>query len=290
MSAAVAAAGATPRRRKRLRRGGSPLGIAVLVIVTVFWIAPFVLLIMTAVRTEADFLSNGPFSLPGALTLSSFDKAWETGGFATTYTNSALVTLIKVPLGIAIAAPLAYSVAKLRLRLGGAVLFIVLLGLSIPIFIILVPMFSMLRSANLIDSIWGLVPPYLAVGLPFEVLILQSFFKEFPDDLADAARIDGASEWRIFRSVVLPLSKPALITVVILDAVATWNELLMALIILSSAEHRTVPVGLLNFQGQFTTNYTGLSAGILIAIVPILIVYALLQKWIVGGLAGALKG
>jgi raffinose/stachyose/melibiose transport system permease protein len=189
-----------------------------------------------------------------------------------------------------IAAPLAYSVAKLRLRFGGALLFVVLLGLSIPIFIILVPMFSLLRSADLVDNIWGLLPPYLAVGLPFQVLILQTFFREFPDDIGDAARIDGASEWRIFRSVVLPLSKPALITVFILDAVATWNELLMALIVLSSAEHRTVPVGLLNFQGQFTTNYTGLSAGILIAIVPILIVYALLQKWIVGGLAGALKG
>jgi raffinose/stachyose/melibiose transport system permease protein len=128
------------------------------------------------------------------------------------------------------------------------------------------------------------------VGLPFEVLILQTFFRELPDDLSDAARVDGASELRIFCSVVLPLSMPALITVFILDAVATWNELLMALIILSSAEHRTVPLGLLNFQGQFATNYTGLSAGILIAIVPILVVYGLLQRWIVGGLAGALKG
>lgn len=286
MTAATVAA-ATPRRTHRRRL---PLSRGAVVIVTLFWIAPFVVLLTTAFRTETDFLAHGPFSLPSEFTLSSFKTAWNTGQFGTTYVNSMLVTLVKVPLGVAIAAPLAYSVAKLRLRFGGAVLFIVLLGVAIPIFIILVPMFTLLRSANLVDSIWGLLPPYLAVGLPFEVLILTTFFREFPDDLADAARVDGASEWRIFRSVVLPLSLPALITVFILDAVATWNELLMALIILSSAEHRTVPVGLLNFQGQFTTNFTGLSAGILIAIVPILIVYALLQKWIVGGLAGALKG
>ena len=263
---------------------------SLLVVATLAWIAPFAVLLLTAFRSQADFLTNGPWSLPSELTLSTFGEAWETGQFATTYRNSLIVTLVKVPLGVAIAAPLAYSVAKLRLRFGRAILFTVLLGLSIPIFIILVPTFAMLRSASLVDSLWGLLPPYLAVGLPFEVLILQTFFREFPDDLSDAARVDGASEWRIFRRIVLPLSLPALVTVFILDAVATWNELLMALIILSSSEKRTVPLGLLNFQGQFATDYTGLSAGILIAVVPILIVYALLQRWIIGGLAGALKG
>ena len=276
--------------RGRRVRLGVVIRRAVLVVATLAWVSPFVVLLMTAFRSQADFLANGPWSLPRALTLDSLSHAWNTGQFATTYRNSVLVTLVKVPLGVAIAAPLAYSVAKLRLRFARAVLFTVLLGLSIPIFIILVPTFSMLREASLVDSIWGLLPPYIAVGLPFQVLILQTFFRELPDDLADAARVDGASEWRIFLRIVLPLSKPALVTVLILDAVATWNELLMALIILSSAEHRTVPLGLLNFQGQFATDYTGLSAGILIAIIPILLVYALLQRWIVGGLAGALKG
>jgi raffinose/stachyose/melibiose transport system permease protein len=263
---------------------------SLLVVAAAVWVSPLVVLILTAFRSQADFLAHGPWSVPRELTLDSAKEAWTTGQFATTYQNSLLVTLVKVPLSVAIAAPLAYSVAKLRLRFSRTILFTVLLGLSIPIFIILVPTFSMLRSANLVDNIWGLLPPYLAVGLPFQVLILQTFFREFSDDLADAARVDGASEWRIFRSIVLPLSKPALITVFILDAVATWNELLMALIILSSAENRTVPLGLLNFQGQFATDYTGLSAGILIAVIPILIVYAVLQRWIIGGLAGALKG
>jgi raffinose/stachyose/melibiose transport system permease protein len=290
MSQAAATTAAALPRRAAPRRRISPRR-PLLVLAMLIWISPFVVLVLTAFRSETDFLSHGPWSIPSSLTLSSFSKAWDTGQFGITYRNSILVTLIKVPLGVAIAAPLAYSIAKLRLRWGGAILFIILLGLSIPIFIIIVPMFTMLRSANLVDSIWGLLPPYLAVGLPFEVLILQTFFRQFPDDLADAARIDGASEFRIFRSVVLPLSTPALITVLILDTVATWNELLMALIVLSSAEHRTVPLGLLNFQGQFATNYTGLSAGILIAIVPILVIYALLQRWILSGLtAGALKG
>ena len=133
--------------------------------------------------------------------------------------------------------------------------------------------------------------PYLAFGIPFEVLVLQSFFRQLPDELIEAAKMDGAGPWRIFFTLILPLSTPALVTVFILDAVSTWNEFLFALILLSSDANKTIPVGLLNFQGQFSNNNTGLAAGILIAVVPILIAYIFLQRWIVGGLtAGATKG
>ena len=123
------------------------------------------------------------------------------------------------------------------------------------------------------------------------MLVLQSFFRQLPDEIIEAAKIDGAGPWRIFFTIILPLSTPALVTVFILDAVATWNEFLFALILLNSDAHKTIPVGLLNFQGQFANNNTGLAAGILIAVVPILIAYIFLQRWIVGGLtAGATKG
>jgi raffinose/stachyose/melibiose transport system permease protein len=166
-----------------------------------------------------------------------------------------------------------------------------LLGLTVPIFIAVVPIFTLLRQVGLTDSVWGLLPPYLAFGLPFEVLILTAFFKRIPQEVIESARIDGASELKIFVRIVLPLSLPVLITVAILDAVATWNELVMALVLLSSPGHRTVPLALLNFQGQFTTNFPALCAGILIALLPILVAYGFLQRWIVSGLtAGAVKG
>ena len=127
--------------------------------------------------------------------------------------------------------------------------------------------------------------------LPFAMLIILAGLQGVPIELLEAAKIDGAGTWRIFFTIMLPLSTPALVTVAILDGVATWNELLMELIILNSENSKTVPVALLNFQGQFANNNTGLAAGILIAVVPILIAYILLQKWIVGGLtAGATKG
>jgi raffinose/stachyose/melibiose transport system permease protein len=277
----------TPRERPK---GGIGMTI-IIALVALLWISPLVLLVITAVRPLSDFVANGPLSWPQQWTMQNFADAWGVGNFATTYRNSAFLLILKVPLGVLISAMLAFALAKLRLRFGTVIMFAVFLGLTIPIYITIVPVFVLLRSFGLVDSVPGLVGPYLAFGIPFEVLVLQSFFRQLPDELIEAAKMDGAGPWRIFFTIVLPLSTPALVTVLILDAVATWNEFLFALILLSSDANKTIPVGLLNFQGQFANNNTGLAAGILIAVVPILIAYIFLQRWIVGGLtAGATKG
>ena len=273
------------------KRKGSIGMTIILTLVALLWISPLVLLVITALRPLSDFVASGPLAWPQEWTLQNFADAWGVGNFATTYRNSGFLLILKVPLGVLISAMLAFALAKLRLRFGAAIMFAVFLGLTIPIYITIVPVFILLRSMGATDSVPGLVGPYLAFGIPFEVLVLQSFFRQLPDELIEAAKMDGAGPWRIFFTLVLPLSTPALVTVLILDAVATWNEFLFALILLSSDAHKTIPVGLLNFQGQFANNNTGLAAGILIAVVPILIAYIFLQRWIVGGLtAGATKG
>ena len=277
--------------RARAQRGRRVVGTGVLLVAAAFWALPLLALILTAIKTPADFGANGALAIPHSFTLHNFVDGWNIGQFGTAFRNSGFLTLVKVPIGVVLASLLSFSLSKLKLPLRRIIIFTMLMGLTIPIFIAVVPIFTMLRSVGLTDSLWGLIPPYLAFGLPFETLILTSFFGTVPDEIIEAARIDGAGAITVFFRILLPLSLPALTTVAILDAVATWNELLIALILLSSPEHRTVPLALLNFQGQFTTNFSGLSAGILIAIVPILLVYALLQKWIVSGLtAGAVKG
>ena len=275
---------------QRRRKGGIP-GTILLAIGAIIWISPLVLLLITSVRPLADFIANGPLAWPKEFTLGNFSQAWNVGKFATTYRNSTILLVLKVPIGVLLSAMLAFALSKLRIRFRRTIMFAVFLGLTIPIYITIVPVFVMARSIGLTDSLLGLVGPYLAFGIPFEVLVLQSFFRQLPDEIIEAARIDGAGPWRIFLTIVLPLSAPALVTVLILDGVATWNEFLFALILLNSNAHKTIPVGLLNFQGQFSNNSTGLAAGILIAVVPILIAYTFLQRWIVGGLtAGASKG
>jgi raffinose/stachyose/melibiose transport system permease protein len=282
----------TTEERGREPKGKGGIGMTIVLgLVALLWISPLALLLITAFRPLSDFVGNGPLAWPKEWTLQNFAEAWGIGNFATTYRNSAFLLILKVPLGVLISAMLAFALAKLRLRFGTVIMFAVFLGLTIPIYITIVPVFVLLRSFGAIDSVPGLVGPYLAFGIPFEVLVLQSFFRQLPDEIIEAAKIDGAGPWRIFFTVVLPLSTPALVTVFILDAVATWNEFLFALILLSSDANKTIPVGLLNFQGQFSSNNTGLAAGILIAVVPILLAYIFLQRWIVGGLtAGATKG
>ena len=270
---------------------GGVTATVILSIAAVIWISPLVLLLITSVRPLADFIASGPLTWPNEVTWANFTEAWNIGNFATTYRNSAILLALKVPIGVLLSAMLAFALSKLRIRFRRTIMFAVFLGLTIPIYITIVPVFIMLRSMGITDNLLGLVGPYLAFGIPFQVLVLQSFFRQLPDELIEAAKIDGASEWRIFFRLILPLSLPALVTVAILDAVATWNEFLFALIVLNSDASKTIPVGLLNFQGQFANNNTGLAAGILIAVVPILLAYVVLQRWIVGGLtAGATKG
>jgi raffinose/stachyose/melibiose transport system permease protein len=286
---AVVASG-DPIARRPKSKGGVVLTI-VLALAALFWISPLVLLVTTALRPLADFVANGPLSMPQTWTLANFADAWAIGNFASTYRNSTILLVLKVPIGVLLSAMLAFALAKLRIRFGTAIMYTVFLGLTIPIYITIVPIFVMMRSWNMTDSLLSLVGPYLAFGIPFSVLVLQSFFRQLPDEIIEAARIDGAGAWRIFFTIVLPLSTPALVTVFILDAVSTWNEFLFALILLNSDASKTIPVGLLNFQGQFANNNTGLAAGILIAVLPILVAYMFLQRWIVGGLtAGATKG
>lgn len=291
---AIAGAQRLPAPARRRFRRGAPVRLLVtllLVLAALVWFLPFVLLVTTGIRTTQDFQRSGPVSLPSELTLQNFLDAWETGDFSTTYSNSFLLAAVKVPLGVFVSALMAYALAKLKVRFKGAVLFAVFLGLTVPIYIALVPLFNTVRAMGLIDNIFGLLGPYLAFGIPFEVLVLYSFFRQLPDEIFEAARMDGAGAWRTFFQIVLPLSLPVLVTVFILDVVATWNELLMALTIINSDQSKTLPLGILNFSGQFTTNYNGLAAAILIGILPILIAYALLQRYIVSGLtAGAVKG
>jgi raffinose/stachyose/melibiose transport system permease protein len=286
----VAATGDGTLARKPRGKGGIVMTV-VLAVVAVFWISPLVLLVLTAIRPLSDFVAKGPLTWPDIFTWQNFSEAWAIGNFDTTYTNSIILLILKVPIGVLLSAMLAFALAKLRMRFRATIMFTVFLGLTIPIYITIVPVFVMMRSIGQTDSLLGLIGPYLAFGIPFEVLVLQAFFRQLPDEILESARIDGAGDWRIFFTIVLPLSTPALVTVFILDAVSTWNEFLFALILLNSDENKTIPVGLLNFQGQFANNNTGLAAGILIAVLPILLAYILLQRWIVGGLtAGATKG
>lgn len=282
-----------PSSRRRKPRGvlGQALLTAAFVLIALIFVVPIAILVITSIRSEADFLSRGVFAIPKELSLANFAKAWDVGAFATTYKNSALITLVKVPLGLLVASLAAFALAKLRLPFRNGLFIFFVAGLTVPIHIALLPLFVLGRDMHTLGSLWGLIPPYIAFGLPFQVFVLRGFINLLPGELVEAARVDGATDGVLFFRVILPLLTPVLATLGIIDAVATWNEFLMALVLLPDPLAKTLPLGLQNFFGQFSGSYTQLSAGIVIAVLPLLVLYIFLQRYLVSGLAGgAVKG
>jgi raffinose/stachyose/melibiose transport system permease protein len=259
-------------------------------LMAVVWLMPFVIIVLTSVRSMGDLISNGVFAWPKEIVWANFERAWNIGNFSTYFRNSLILISVKVPLGIIIASLAAFPLAKMQFRFRSLIFIIFLIGLAIPVHVALTPLLVMMKQLGIQGTLAALIPPYVVFGLPFQIFVMRGFFRTVPSELLEAARLDGATEWGNFWRILMPLSAPALATLFIIDALSTWNELLMALVLISSNESRTVPVGLLQFQGQFSSQYTQLMAGVLISITPIIVLYIFLQRYMVSGLtAGAIK-
>jgi raffinose/stachyose/melibiose transport system permease protein len=280
---------ALPAARPRVQPGRVLLFLG-LTVMAVVWLVPFGVIVITALKSQGEMVSEGVFDLPNKIAWANFTKAWTTGRFSVYFRNSSILILFKVPLGIFLASLAAYPLAKMKFRLDTFIFIFFLLGLTVPIQVTLVPLLVMMKQLNIENSLLALIPPYVVFGLPFQIFVMRGFFRTIPSELMEAARLDGASEFGIFWRIMLPLSAPALATLFIIDALATWNELLIALVLISADAWRTVPVGLLHFQGEFASRYTEMMAGVLLSILPIVLLYVFLQRYMVSGLtAGALK-
>jgi raffinose/stachyose/melibiose transport system permease protein len=153
----------------------------------------------------------------------------------------------------------------------------------------LVPLTLLMNALNLIDTLTGLIILYIGFGIPFGVLVMRGFFRTLPTAIIEAARIDGASYFRIFFRIALPLAMPAVVSLCILDGVATWNEFILAQIFLRSDSNRTLPLGLVEFYTQFSTQYDQLAAAVLISVIPVVLVFVFFQRYFVRGMSGAVK-
>lgn len=265
--------------------------LAALILLSLLWLLPIISVLLTAIRSQGDLFKAGIFGMPKTLRWDNFVKAWVAGDFSIYFKNSLLVIAMKVPLGILVSALAAYPLAKISFRMSQPIFLFFLIGLAVPIQVALLPLVIMMRDLGLSNSLFALIPPYVAFGIPLQVLVLRGFFRQVPTELVEAARVDGASELSIFFRIMVPLSVPALAALAIIDTLATWNEFLLALVLISDKSSRTVPIGLLQFQGEHSSDYTVLMAGVAISIVPVLIIFLFLQRYFVTGLtAGAVKG
>jgi ABC-type glycerol-3-phosphate transport system permease component len=260
-----------------------------LTVLTAVTMVPFLWVILSAFKDDAEIFGS-PLGLPKSWTWDNFVTVWTRGGFDVYFPNSIVVAVSATVLIVGVTCPAGYVFGKLASRLTDRLFNLLLISITLPIEAIVVPVFYQLRSMGLVNTLLGLVLILVATGTPLGVFIARNFFRDLPDSLVEAARVDGASDWRTFVSVMLPLAKPAMLAVAVFSFLAAWNEYLLALLLLFDDSARTIPIGLTQFQGQYSSDYGALFAGIVLAMVPSILVYVFLQRSFTHGLlAGSEK-
>lgn len=252
-------------------------------------IYPLLFLTSTSLRPAADYAAN-PAGLPGELTLDNINGAFAQAHIGTYAINSLLVVVPAVLLVTAIATLAAYALVHFEIPLRRFALVVVVILMAIPPTILLIPIFKVVLDAGLLNQRLGLVLVYTALTLPFSIYLLASFMRSVPKELLLAAFVDGAGPLRTLWSVVIPLVRPALLTLLTLNFLFLWNELLFSLVILQTEEYRTIMVGISAAQGPYSKNLGVVSAGLLLSMIPPLLIFAFFQRSLARGLtAGAVK-
>lgn len=275
-----------PSPRFTLRRVGAELGMIVLALAFIF---PFYVFFTVSMKTGAEVAAN-PLGLPSGLHLENYSTAWDQGDLGTAYQSSIVVAVLSVGLLVLLGSMAAYALARRLSRLSTGLYLLFLLGLMIPLQLGMVPLYQMMNDANLLGTWTAVILFEAGHQLPFTVFLYAGFIRVLPIEYEEAARIDGAGPLTTFRRIVFPLLRPITASVVILTGITTWNDFLTPLLYVGGSSQETLPVAIYSFRGEFATDWGVLFAGMAIAIIPLLIVYFLLQRWFMVGFASGVKG
>ena len=257
----------------------------------IIMVTPFVYMVSTSFKTQSYVLSFPPQFIPHPATIANYQHALSTQNFKLFFLNSLIVASIATAISVLLSSMMAYGFALYRFR-GREIIFRgLLLGLVIPATMLLIPQFILAKDLGLLDSLQGLVFFYIATTLALNTFLLRGFFSSIPPELDQAMQIDGANAWTRYWRLALPLSKPAIATSTIFTFLACWDEFSLALTMISKPNHMTLPLAIAAFQGQNSTQWGLVFAASLIAIVPVIIVFLVFQRYFVQGLtSGAVKG
>lgn len=273
--------------RVRLGRWLVAIPMLLLALATIY---PLLFTANVAMKTRRDYILDR-FGLTDALRWENISTAWNSVGMGRYFVNSLFVVTTSVLLLLLLGSMAGFALSQLRFGGSRALFLGCLAGLFIPFQVIMVPLARIMADTALIDTYPGLILVYVAQFLPFTVFLMTSYYKGIPTEIVDAARIDGNTVYGVYRRIMLPLGTPALLSVGILNALFCWNDVLMALVMMPTADHRTLMIGVTSLRGQYSDNIPSFASGVLIAAIPVLLVYLFLQRQIADGVAaGSTKG
>jgi ABC-type glycerol-3-phosphate transport system permease component len=260
-----------------------------LVVCTIATGGPFLWVAAMSLRTTPEILDH-PYALPRRLHWEKFAHAWTASNYSTYFSNSTVVVVISVVFVIVIGSMAAHALARYRFPGSRWVRFLILSSMMLPPQMLILSLFEMMFRYGLYNSLTGLILVYVATELPLTVYLLESFFAQIPQDLFDAARLDGYSDFEIFWRITLPIALPAIFTTVTLNFIMLWNEFLYAVVLLTDNSKRTLPLGIMQFMGGHQLDIGMVATGLIIAILPVVLLYGFFSETIIGGMtAGAVR-
>ena len=268
--------------------GRAPL-LLFLILYTVLTGGPFLWVAIMSVRTTPEIFAS-PYVLPSRFHWEKFVDAWTNSNYGTYFWNSTIVVVSAVALLTIIGAMVAHCLARYRFRGNRLVRFVILSGMILPPQLLILSLFQILLDYHLYNTLSGLIIVYVAGHLAMTVYILEGFFAQIPQDLFDAARMDGYSDFEIFWRITLPIGVPAIFTTVTLNFIILWNEFLYAVVLLTEDDKRTLPLGIMHFMGSHQLDVGMVATGLMIAITPIILVYGFFSETMIKGMtAGAVR-
>lgn len=262
-----------------------------LIVYALLILIPLLVVMLTSVKTLQETFAN-PLGFPeGGIKFDNYIAIFQEQTMAGYFLNSTIVTLFSVTLTLLFASMIAYGIMQLNSWIGNVLFTLFTLGMMVPAQVIMVPLYSLMLDFGLTNSLVGLILVNISSTLPIAVFILTGFMKTLPKELFEASTIDGAGNWQMYTKIAIPLSLPSLSATAIFLFVMHWNDLLYPLLFITDNAYKTLPLALLEFQGQYSTNYPMLFTGVIIASAPMVIAYVFLQRFFVAGMtAGAVKG
>ncbi|MDO5408513.1 MAG: carbohydrate ABC transporter permease [Eubacteriales bacterium] len=275
--------------KRRIYGAGEMLWFVILIVLAALILYPLFWILMSSFK-DYQGIYGDVWGLPSIWHIENYATAWNKG-ISQYFINSGIVTLSTI-LGVVLFASFAaFGVCQLKGALGNVIFLICMCGLLLSPQVCLLPLFMLLKSLKLKNTLWAMILPYIAFRLPVSIMMIRSFFVGISKELEEAATIDGATLFQIYKDIYLPLSKPILSTVIIMSAYYSWNEFVFATIFVDSSKLRTIPVGLMTFRDGLMTEWGVVLAGMVIACLPIMTLFLLMQRNFVRGMtAGAVKG
>lgn len=275
---------------RRVRTGGDKAVEAtshvLLAVWTIIVIVPFLWVVLSSFKTTKEILAS-PFSLPAHWQFDNYAHAWTDAGIRQFFLNTVIVVGVALVLVMLLGAMCAYVLARFTFPGSRSIYYLMLAGLTFPIFLAIVPLFFILKNIGLINTLPGLIMVYVAFALPFTVFFLYSFFRSLPDDVYEAALIDGAGEWRTFFRIMLPMARPGMAAVAIFNFLGLWNQFLLPVALNTDQSKYVLTQGMASFASQagYAVDFGALFAAVVITVVPVLIVYVIFQRRLEGSVS-----